>query len=198
MKTTLSHKIFLRVIFFLGIVALLMLFGNWISLARQSGSPVDATSTTKITSVPGGFQVEFPNPVFLSEIVYDGDYQGSYEVSCPSPADTGLEAYALIDKALEGNPDNPVLLDTKGLIHMKNDRTQDAIPLFERAVEITCEGPIYVLHLAYAQMKNGENEKAMTTFEKVRSVLITRTDLLSRDNKAMFDDLEMKVGGPNL
>ena len=189
-----NHKTFL----FLCIVITLMLFGSWISLARQSGSPVDATGTAKITPIPGGFQVEFPNPVFLSEIVYNGDYQGPYEVACPSPTATGLEAYALIDRALDANPDNPVLLDTKGLIHMKNDRPQDSIPLFERAVEITCEGPIYVLHLAYAQMKNGENEKALTTFEKVRSVLTTRTDLLSKDNKAMFDELEMKVGGPNL
>jgi len=198
MKTIINQVTFRRISLGLGIVVVLTLFGNWISQARQSGSPVDATSTAKMTPIPGGFQVEFPNPVFLSEIVYNGNYQGPYEVSCPSPTDTGLEAYALIDKALDNDPDNPRFLDTKGLIHMKNDRSQDAIPLFERAVEITCEGPIYVLHLAYAQMVNGESEKAMTTFEKVRPVLMPRTDLLSRDNKAMFDVLEMRLGGPNL
>jgi len=175
----------------------LTLLGNWFSQARQSGALIDVTSTVRITPVAGGFQVDFPNPVSLSEIAYTGDYQGPYDVSCPSPADTSLEAYALIDKALESKPDEPTLLDTKGLIHLKNERPQDAIPLFERAVELTCEGPIYVLHLAYAQMQNGENEKALTTFEKVRSLLVTRTDLLMRDNRAMFDELEMKLGGPN-
>jgi len=187
-----------RVFLCFGIAAILTLLGSWISYARQSGAPIDATSTVRITPVAGGFQVDFPNPVFLSEIAYTGDYQGPYEVFCPSPTDTGLEAYALIDKALESNPDDPTLIDTKGLIHMKNDRPQDAIPLFERAVEITCEGPIYVLHLAYAQMINGDNEKAMTTFEKVRSILVTRVDLLLRDNRAMFDELEMRIGGPSL
>ncbi|MCL2303918.1 MAG: hypothetical protein FWC43_01090 [Planctomycetaceae bacterium] len=198
MKTILNQTTFRRAFLFLGIVTVLALPGNWISLARQSGTPVDVTDTAKITLITGGFHVDFPNPVSLSEITYTGDYQGPYDVSCPSAVDTSLEAYALIDKALEGRPDDPTLLDTKGLIHLKNDRPQDAIPLFERAVEITCEGPIYVLHLAFAQMKNGENEKAVTTFEKVRPLLITRTDLLLRDNKAMFDELEMKLGAPSL
>jgi len=197
MKTIINQMTFRKFLFFLGIGVVLSLCGHWNSQARQSGSPVDVTGVAKITPVPGGFQVEFPNPVFLSEIVYQGNYQGTYEVFCPSPKDTSLEAYALIDSALVGNPDNPMLLDTKGLIHIKNDRLQDAIPLFERAVEITCEGPIYVLHLAYAQMLNGENEKALTTFEKVRSVLMTRTDLLSQNNKMMFDELEMRLGGPS-
>ena len=172
-------------------------FGTWVSQARQSGSLVDVTNTAKITPVAGGFQVDFPSPILLSEIVYDGDFQGPFEVSSTSGDSSFNEAYSLIDKALESKPDNPVLLDTKGLIHLKNGRPQDAIPLLERAVEITCEGPLYVLHLAFAQMKNGENEKALTTFEKVRSVLTTRSDILLRDSKAMFDELEMKLGGPS-
>ena len=182
----------------IGIIALSTLFLGWVSYARQAGTPVDVTGSASITPVTGGFQASFPNPVALSEIVYDGDYHGPYELVTPSSNDASQEAYDLIDKALENKPDDPTLLDTKGLIHMKNGRYQDAIPLLERAVEITCEGPIYVLHLAFAQMKNGENEKAVTTFEKVRPLLITRTDLLLRDNKAMYDEMEMKLGGPNL
>ena len=179
-------------------IAVLTFHETGISQARQSSAPVDVTGLATITPVAGGFQVEFSNPVSLSEIVYNGDYQGPYEVSAPSSFGGSLqEAHALIDKALDKEPDNPRLLDTKGLIYLKNGQPQDALPLLERAVEITCEGPIYVLHLAFAQMKNGENEKAMTTFEKVRSVLLPRTDMLLRDNKAMFDELEMKLGGPS-
>ena len=169
----------------------------WGSHARQSDAPVNVTSAASITPVAGGFQVNFPNPVALSEIVYDGDYQGDYELMTPRSSDATLEALALIDKALESQPDDPRLLDTKGLIFLGNGQPQDAIPLLERAVEISCEGPIYVLHLAYAQLMNGENEKSVTTFEKVRPILITRTDLLLRDNKAMFDEMEMKLGGPD-
>jgi len=195
MKVTINQ---LRMTFFLGMIAVSIFLGTWVLQARQSGTPVDVTGSATITSIAGGFQVDFPNPVSLSEIVYGGDYQGPFEVSSPSSgSDPLLEAHALIDKALENEPDNPMLLDTKGLIHLKNGRPQDAIPLFERAVEITCEGPIYVLHLAFAQMKNGENEKASTTFDKVRSNLLPRTDLLMRDNKAMFDEMEMKHGGPS-
>ena len=196
MKTALNQTIFRKIFPALGIVVALTFLGNWGSQARQSGVSVDVTSSATITPISGGFQVDFPSPLLLSEIVYDGNYQGPYEVFCPSPSSTSLEAYALIDKALESEPDNPVFLDTKGLIHLKNGRPQDAIPLLERAVEISCEGPIYVLHLAYAQMKNNENEKSLATFEKVRSLLITRTDLLMRDNKAMLDEMEMRLGGP--
>ena len=170
----------------------------WGSHARQSGAPVNVTSAASITPVADGFQASFPSPVALSEIVYDGDYQGLYELVTPRSNDATQEAFALIDKALESQPDDPRLLDTKGLIFLKNDQPQDAIPLLERAVEISCEGPLYVLHLAYAQLMNGENEKSVTTFEKVRPLLITRTDLLTRDNKAMFDEMEMKLGGPDL
>ncbi len=181
-----------------GALSILVLIFGWAAYAKQSGAPVDLTSTAKITPTADGFQVDFPSPVNLGEIVYDGDYQGPFEVQTPATDGATQEAYALIDKALESKPDDPTLLDTKGLIHMKNGRPQDAIPLMERAVELTCEGPIYVLHLAFAQMKNGDNDKAVTTFEKVRPVLMTRTNLLLRDNKSMFDEMEMKLGGPSL
>ena len=200
MKTIFSTKfpISRRFVGLVGTIALFTLLLAWGSQARQSGSPVNVTGSASITSVVDGFQVSFPNPVALSEIVYEGDYQGPYELVTPRSSDAMLEALDLIDRALESLPDDPRLLDTKGLIYLKNGQPQDAIPLLERAVEISCEGPIYVLHLAYAQLMNGESEKSVTTFEKVRPILITRTDLLLRDNKAMFDEMEMKLGGPDL
>ena len=198
MRTIFSTKFLIsrRFVGQFGAIALFTLLLVWGSHARQSGSPVDVTGSASITPVADGFQVGFPNPVALSEVVYDGDYQGPYELITPRSNDATQEAFDLIDKALESQPDDPRLLDTKGLIYLKNGQPQDAIPLLERAVEISCEGPIYVLHLAYAQLMNGENEKSVTTFEKVRAILITRTDQLFRDNRAMFDEMEMKLGGP--
>lgn len=166
------------------------------SFAQQAAAPVDITNSATFSPIPQGFQVSFPNPVSLTSIAYNGPYQGPYEV-VEAPTNTGgmNEALSLIDKALDIKPDDPTLLDTKGLIYLKNNRPLEAIPHLERAVELTCEGPIYVLHLAYAQLKAGDSDKAEVTINKVRANLTPKIDQLSDDNKQMLNELEMKLGG---
>ena len=191
MKNT--HRLYS--VFMLGIFVLI-LSGGFLSYAMQSGAPVDITSKAEIKPVQDGFRADFPEPVSISEITYNGDFNGPVEVFDGSPGASGgvPEALDLINRALEVEPKNVVFLDTKGLILLKDDKPQDAIPLFEEAVELSCEGPSYVLHLAYAQLKNDSNADAATTFNKVRALLVTRGDGMSKDNKAMFDELDMKLG----
>lgn len=179
-------------LFSVGAAFVLLASLAWMSYALQTEGPRDMSSSAKISPTPGGFQVDFGSPVHLSEIVYQGDYEGDFEVFDSSG---GIpEALSLINAAIAKQPDNATLLDSRGLIFLKANNPQDAIPDFEKAVEITCEGPIHLLHLAYSQMKNGDNDSALTTFDKVRPLLAARTDRLMDEDRGMFDDLEMSLG----
>ncbi len=175
-----------------GLLCLTLLLSVCAAYAFQNGNAVQPSS---VTPVAGGFRVDFPQPVAVSAVEYNGPFSGPVEVSPGSSAPKDIpQALKMIDSALGINPDSPTLLDSKGLILMQANRSQDAIPLMERAVELSCEGPIFVMHLASAHAQNGDPDTAMTLFDKVRPLLATRGDKMTKENKKMFDELEMKAG----
>lgn len=106
------------------------------------------------------------------------------------------EALGVIDNALEDRRDNVTLLDTKGLILMKDNRPDEAIPNLERAVELSCQLPIYCLHLAKALDMAGRENSARNWFDKARPLLEAAPVKMTRDNQNMFDQLRMKYGSP--
>lgn len=184
-------SLFVRAVIALVIVSTLAVFAGF---AMQPSGPVDVTASTKSSSGPEGLRIAFDGPTRVTEIQYNGSYEGPYEVLDPNSSGGVPEALKLVDKAIEMNPDNATLLDTKGLIYLKDKKPQQAIPLLEKAVEISCEGPLHVLHLSYAYLSNGDTDLAIQNFDKVRPLLLPKSETLSKDNKAMFDELEMQSG----
>lgn len=197
-KHFLGFLTILLLVVFVGLFFLLSSVSEKNSFAQQTGDPVDVTGDATYQEVPQGFQVTFSKPVVLKSVSYNGPYRGTCNVyEGPRDEKDGIEkALSYIDHALELSPDEPTLLDTKGLILIKDGRPQDAIPFLEKAVELTCEGPVFVLHLAYAQLKTGQVDHAENTLNKVRSILTSKIDQLSDENKQMINELEMKLGGP--
>ncbi len=176
-----------------GIFCCVLLLSVYAAYAFQNAG--NAAQPSSVTPVAGGFRFDFPQPVAVSAVEYNGPFSGPVEVSPGSSAPKDIpQALKMIDAALEINPDSPTLLDSKGLILLQANRAQDAIPLMERAVELSCEGPIFVMHLASAHAQNGDPDTAMTLFDKVRPLLATRGDKMTKENKKMFDALEMKAG----
>lgn len=102
------------------------------------------------------------------------------------------EALSVVDGALEERRDNVTLLDTKGLILMKDGRADEAIPHLERAVELSCQLPIYCMHLAKALDQAGRENSARNWFDKARPLLESTPGKMTKDNKEMFDQLRMK------
>lgn len=99
----------------------------------------------------------------------------------------GLE---IVDKALETQKDNVVLLDTKGLIHLNSGDPGAAVPPLERAVELSCQLPLYCMHLGAALYQNGQASQARQQFDRVRDRLIAAAPKMTKENRKMFDDLQ--------
>ncbi|MDR1479460.1 MAG: hypothetical protein LBJ00_11030 [Planctomycetaceae bacterium] len=103
-------------------------------------------------------------------------------------------AIAMVDRSLGEKPDDPDLLDTKGLILLNAERASDAVPVLERAVTISCEGPLYVLHLIKALDQNGDEGRAKQRFASAQSLLDGAKDSFSKDNQRMLQELKSKYG----
>ncbi len=102
------------------------------------------------------------------------------------------EALGLIDSALTKHHDNVGLLDTKGLILMRDGRPDEALPNLQRAVELSCQNPIFCMHLSKALDSSGQENAARSWFDKARPLLEASPNILANDNKDMFDELRGK------
>jgi len=97
---------------------------------------------------------------------------------------------AIVDKALEVKKDDVTLLDTKGLIYLNSGDPGAAIPHLERAVELSCQHPLYCMHLSAAYHQTGQVGPARRYFDNIRDQLIGLAPKMTKENKAMFDDLQ--------
>lgn len=104
--------------------------------------------------------------------------------------DKGME---VVDKALEMKKDDVSLLDTKGLIYLNSGDPAAAIPPLERAVELSCQLPMYCMHLAHALQQNGQTNQARRYFDQVRAQLIAAAPKMTKENKTMFDNLQLQL-----
>ena len=99
----------------------------------------------------------------------------------------------IIDEALQTRRDNVVLLDTKGLIHLNAGNPAEAVPVLERAVVLSCELPIYCMHLAYALHQESRFGRSREFFDKVRDKLTDAAPNMTKENKEMFDYLQLAL-----
>jgi predicted Zn-dependent protease len=103
------------------------------------------------------------------------------------------EALKIVDSALETRRDNIILLDTKGLIHINSGNPSEAVIPLQRAVELSCQLPIYCMHLAYALHLDGRPSQARRYFDPVRPQLNEASSGMRKENKAMFDALQLAL-----
>lgn len=103
------------------------------------------------------------------------------------------KALGVVDGALETKKDNVVLLDTKGLILLNSGNPAEAVPVLQRAVELSCQLPIYCMHLAYALHQDGRPTQARRYFDSVRAQLNEAAPGMAKENKAMFDTLQIAL-----
>jgi tetratricopeptide (TPR) repeat protein len=92
----------------------------------------------------------------------------------------GEEALVHIDQALAMAGRQPLLLDTKGVILMMNERVEEAIPLFEIATAGSPD-PRLLLHLYISLLKAGRNEEATRARSKINMDELSRSLLTPLD-----------------
>ncbi len=131
-----------------------------------------------------GLHVDPTNLIFLNNLA----------MLLSSVENKHAEALRILDNVLAEQRDNVSLLDTKGLVLMKDGRASEAVPLFERAVELSCQLPIYCMHLAKGLDATGQEDSARNWFEKARPLLESSPSQLGENNKGMFDELRGKYG----
>jgi len=100
------------------------------------------------------------------------------------------KALTIVDNALKTDVDNVNLLNTKGLILLNSGNPTDAIDPLQRAVELSCQLPLYCMHLAYAYHQLQRPGQSRRWFDPVRPQLNEAAPDMTKDNRAMFDDLQ--------
>ena len=100
------------------------------------------------------------------------------------------KALEIVNDALATRRDDTTLLNTKGLILIQAGNPLEAIPVLQRAVELSCRFPLYCMHLAYALHQEGRTVQARTCFDPVRADLIPLVPNMTKENKAMYDDIQ--------
>jgi Tfp pilus assembly protein PilF len=104
---------------------------------------------------------------------------------------TRQEALQLIDRALDLEPNSPILLDTKALILLEqgtSESLQEAKMLLERATEIDPSLRNHQLHLAVAYLRSGEEEKAASILEQ--SLQDVEADNWSPSDQKFWEELQ--------
>jgi len=101
------------------------------------------------------------------------------------------KALEIVDGALATKRDNVTLLNSKGLILLNAGNPAEAIPVLLRAVELSCQSPIYCMHLATALHREGRPAQARDWFGRVRNDLIGLTPNMTKENREMFDTLQL-------
>lgn len=101
------------------------------------------------------------------------------------------KALEIVENALNVKKDHVPLLDTKGLILLESGNATDAIPVLTQAVELSCQVPLYCMHLATAMQQDGRSAQSIRRWlDPVRDQLIAGAPKMTKENKAMFDNLQ--------
>jgi len=75
-------------------------------------------------------------------------------------------ALGMIEKAIEGSPNDGYIIDSLGWAYFQQGRYPDALRELKRAVEKAKEDPVIFDHLGEAYAKNGFDEDALQAWEK--------------------------------
>lgn len=81
--------------------------------------------------------------------------------------DRHQEAYRLIQRALELDPDDPATLDSMGWVQFNLGRAESALPYLQRALEAE-DNPEIAAHLGEVLLYLGREEEAMEVFDEYR------------------------------
>jgi tetratricopeptide (TPR) repeat protein len=103
------------------------------------------------------------------------------------------EALKLIDEAIDIGGQSVELLDTKGMILLRDDKVSDAIVLLRDAAFRPPSDPRHLFHLSLAYQKAGKLDEATKTLRRARERSLTTT-LLSPDERELLPQLERDLG----
>jgi len=103
------------------------------------------------------------------------------------------EALKLIDEAIEIDGQSVELLDTKGMILLRDNKLSEATEFLREAAKRPPYDPRHLFHLALSYQKAGELDKAGKTLQSARDRSLTTT-LLSPDERELLTKLERDLG----
>ncbi|MDR1385825.1 MAG: hypothetical protein LBJ67_18530 [Planctomycetaceae bacterium] len=99
------------------------------------------------------------------------------------------ESMKLIDAALAIVPNDAMIIDTKGLIFLLQNKPQDAVTCFEKSYNASAGGLLFQLHLAVALLRSGEKKDAEKHFEAVREIFKPQLEAISVANQKYYEEL---------
>ena len=100
------------------------------------------------------------------------------------------KALEVVESALDAKKDHVPLLNTKGLILLNSGDSAGAVEPLQTAVDLSCQVPIYCMHLAVAFKRENRASQASRWFDPVRDQLAASVPKMTKENKAMFDELQ--------
>ena len=102
------------------------------------------------------------------------------------------EALGLIDRAIDIDGPQRILLETKGEILLRGNRVDDALPLIQEAASSAVPDPRVLLHLADAYLRTGKREEASKAFKDAKKGNLSQ-QLLTPADRALIKDLGEKL-----
>jgi len=133
------------------------------------------------------YELDKTNVTTMNDLAYLIAFQKTEDLSTRE-ADF-KEAIDLIDKAIESDKNNAMLIDTKGLIVMAQGNPEQAVTLFTTAVELAKHNIIHRLHLAVALLRADIKSQAKEEFENVRQLLVPQIEMLPESNRNYTQEL---------
>ena len=133
------------------------------------------------------YELDKTNVMTMNDLAYLIAFQKTEDASTRE-ADF-KEAIGLIDKAIESDKNNAMLIDTKGLIVMAQGNPEQAVTLFTKAVELAKHNVIYRLHLAVALLRADIKNQAKEEFENIRQLLVPQVEMLPESNRNYTQEL---------
>ena len=103
-------------------------------------------------------------------------------------ADKGVhlsEALTLSARAVELDPDNGPMLDTRGWVYFQMGAAKDALPYLQRAAILTNNDPVVLQHVGDTLLKLGRRSEAIAAWRQALGKDPTNHDLTSRIDAAL-------------
>jgi tetratricopeptide (TPR) repeat protein len=114
------------------------------------------------------------SPDLMNELAYFWAEQGTHLT----------EALSLSGRAVELEPDNGAIEDTRGWIYFQMGLAKDALPYLQRAAILTNNDPVVLQHLGDAYLKLGRGGEALGTWRRALEKDPHNGDLAKRINAA--------------
>ncbi|MDR1491467.1 MAG: hypothetical protein LBT05_01905 [Planctomycetaceae bacterium] len=127
------------------------------------------------------------NPVFKNDLAFlIANQQTDDDVAKKEHCD---DAMKIIDDALAMANNDAMIIDTKGLVFLLQNKLQDAVACFEKSYNSSGGGLIFQLHLAVALLRSGEKKEAEKHFEAIREIFKPQLEAISAANKKYYEEL---------